>query len=764
MICATLCVYQVCQLLNQYFEYDVEAQTTIHTIERMSFPTISICVYYDFYGNGSVPREIRNIFKHSAYDYDHRILSCELVLKNGDKVNCKSVTKSEKIMNFDYVCHSLFTENKELLQDYHSNIFLSVDLNLTDTGDEELLLALYNQNQVDINCDSIGIDYLYNHKHDVTSYSYTENSFHLLPSPFKSMCVDYNSMYNNSRRAIVERCAQRRFYNSSDSDCEYGRKCLSGGSFISEKDVEYHLNYTIPDVHFHESYAAPAFERKFCNNQLKARECQTREFAIRRSGTTKSYEVRKQNIHRLLFFRPKLAGLDVQEFQLLSFEEALSAIAGILNLWSNMAIMDITNLILPIVFAFVGRAFTKRGRVVNVVQVEVRPKVRQLKPHAKIRSLRKLSSKRASRIVIAIVYCIVSLLCCGHIYHICNLYIEHPFQTEVRLLKKPTFTLKPLSICAALDTSSNSALKKTFDYYVNQAKFVKTFSGQIRTTNTTRYVVRAVSSVITSLRKSQVCFTLFLGLPKNIIRFKPEEIDLFKETLTGELNKATLQDTYFIHMIIKLEYFPNGIDIVLHNHGTDLDTSLDNGNKLTYRRPMNRKIRYYLTYLTYEKSLIPDHYKSNCLDYKRQDFNDRDDAIRQCALKSFVKQHHQIPSNYLVSESETNLINMTFSHFNYNNELKNCRMMYKNLDCFSSEIKLLQRYYYVTDDHFRQIQLILMTPQAYNYYTSQTFRNSFLEFFGNIGGTVALWIGCSFYDLHRIVKLIINRFRRNLVR
>ena len=84
--------------------------------------------------------------------------------------------------------------------------------------------------------------------------------------------------------------------------------------------------------------------------------------------------------------------------------------------------------------------------------------------------------------------------------------------------------------------------------------------------------------------------------------------------------------------------------------------------------------------------------------------------------------------------------------------------MYKQLDRFSSEIKLLQLYYFFSR-RFGEIEFVLMTPQEYNYHTFQTLRNSFLEFVGNIRGTVALWIGCSFYDLNKIVKVIIDMFK-----
>ena len=771
LTCATLCIYQVCQLLNQYFAYDVEVQTTVGNIQDKTLPTISICVYYKIYGNGGVPREIRNLFTQAAYDFNHRILRCSLVLKNGDQVECESVTKSEKFLNLDYVCHSLFTENTEYLTDFHSNIFLAIDVNMTDTGDE-LSLALYHQNQVDINCDSIGVDYLYRSKHDVTSYSYIENSFHLLPSPFNSMCVHYNSRFNNSRRNLIERCAQRRsYYNSTSKYCRYhDRKCVTGGAFISEKDVKYHLNYTIPDVHFGYNFEAPAPERRFCYNQLRARECQTREFAIRRTGTAKSYEIRKQKKHRILFFKPKIAGLDVQEVQLLSFGMALSAIAGILNLWSNMAFIDITNLVLPIVWEFVKRGFTKNGSGTNGVWVEVKPIVRQLEPRytkGGLISLRRESSpiKREPasnaaklRFLNTIIYCIGLLFCCGHIYRICNLYIEHPFQTEVSLLKKPTFKLQPLSICTALDMQPNSSFNQTFDHYLKQTKFVEMFQGILRTVSTRRYQIVGNSSVVTSLRRARVCFTLFLGLPKNTTNIDPKIIDSFNETFTGHLNKATFQDTWFIHFRVNIKYCPTGLDIVLHNHDTDLDSSFANGNQLTYRRPLNRTIQYFLTYLIYEKSLISDHYKSNCSYYKRLGFNDRDDAIRQCTLNSFIERHHQIPNNYFVSDSQTTLINMTFSHLKAFNERMKCKIKYPKSDCFSSELKLLQRYYYFTNE-FGQIKFVLMAPQAYNYYTSQTLRNSLLEFVGNIGGTVALWIGWSFYDLHKIAKILIDKFK-----
>ena len=773
LICATICMYQVFQLLNQYFEYDIEVQTTIGNIEEVTLPTISICVAYKIYGKGGVPREIRNLLEHSAYDYNHRILSCTLVLQNGDKINCESVTKPEKFMTIDYVCHSLFTENKERLKDYHSKTFMVVDVNLTDTK-EDVHIALYNRNQVDLNCDSIGFDYLHKVKHDVTSYSYTENSFHLLPSPFKSMCVEYNSIYNTSRRSLVERCAQQKFYNKSGDYCRYSRKCFSGGSFVSEKDLLYHLNYTEPDVHFEAKgryqASAPSFERQFCFNQLEARECETREFAIRRIGTANSYEVKKQNRHRILLLKPILAGLDVQEFPLMSFEDALSAIAGILNLWSNMAFMDIANLVLSNAWVFVKTRFTKNESVKKGVWVGVEPILRRLKPRysrrGKVLSLRRVcysmklkqtSNEGKLRLIITIVYCIGFVLCCGHIYNICNLYIEHPFQTEVRLLKKPTFNLKPLSICTALDMPPNSAFNQTLEYYVKRTKFVEMFHGIMRTNHYSKLCnILSVSSVITSKRKGRVCFTLFLGLRK----CAPIA---FNKILTEPFNKATLQDTYLLHMHINLKYSPNGVDLVLHNHDTDLDTSIAIGNQLTYQRPLNRTIQYRLSYLTYEKTLISDHYKSNCFDYKKLSFNDRDDAIRQCALKSFINQHHQLASNFLVSNSEKNLINMTFSHIDSYNDRKKCKMMFIKLDCFSSEIKLSQRYYKLVGNYgqltyYGWIKFILLTPQAYMFYTFQTYRSSFLEFLGNIGGTIALWIGWSFYDFNKIAKIIINRF------
>jgi len=102
VICVTLCLYQVVQLLNQYFEYAVEYQTTIGNIDTMTLPTVSVCSSYEIYGDDEpVTEEIRYLFQEIAYDYDHRILDCTLVLRNGSKINCHSITKPEKYISYE---------------------------------------------------------------------------------------------------------------------------------------------------------------------------------------------------------------------------------------------------------------------------------------------------------------------------------------------------------------------------------------------------------------------------------------------------------------------------------------------------------------------------------------------------------------------------------------------------------------------------------------------------------------------------------------
>jgi len=112
----------------------------------------------------------------------------------------------------------------------------------------------------------------------------------------------------------------------------------------------------------------------------------------------------------------------------------------------------------------------------------------------------------------------------------------------------------------------------------------------------------------------------------------------------------------------------------------------------------------------------------------------------------------------MVADTQTIFSNMTSSVQNYNNETRLCQIKFKKPDCFSSKIKLLQRSYYVLDG-YGQLRFILGAPQAYNYYTIQSMRTSFLEFFGNIGGTVSIWVGWSFYDLSKLPKLLLKKSR-----
>ena len=592
LMCATLCVYQVYQLLEQYFKYDVEVQTTIGNIATMTLPTISICPSYSIYGSGSVPREIGNLFKHSAYNYDQR-MDCRLTSKNGNLISCTSVTKPEKFLNINYACQSLFHENNELLIDYHSKNFLVIDVNMTDAYND-LYIALYNENQVDMNGDSTGYDQLREPSHDITSYSYIENSFIKLPPPFKSMCVDYNSRHNVSRETLAERCTQKLYYEASPTNCRYDRKCLSGTSSISENDLQYHLNYTIPDVHFGGDLGSPAFQRMQCYKIYKSADCRTREFYLKRTGIAKDYSLRKRKIHRIVFNKPKISGLKLEEVPSLSMGEALSAIAGIINLWSNLAFIDVAFMgmsALKWIVALIARetVVSTETEVPTEIQSNSRPQssVNQIeildildKRLRRARKRLRKAFKRKIRFVTILIYCIIFLICCCHVYTICNLYIEHPFQMEVMLLKKPTFKLKPLSVCTTLSLPSNSTVQDTLDY-VNRNQLDNIIDGKMRMSNTTHCKFRKISSIKTSLNQHQVCYSLFLGLKEGVTDLQ------YKKTLTGDLNKANFKDTYFIHLYVNISYCPNGISLVLHNHANDIDTSLLTDNQRTYRNQLD---------------------------------------------------------------------------------------------------------------------------------------------------------------------------------
>ena len=766
MICVTLCLYQVVQLLNQYFVYAVEVQTTIGNIDTMTLPTVSVCSSYEFYGNEeeSVVREVRNLFQQNAYNYEKRILDCTLVLKNGSKINCHSITKPEKYINIDYLCHAMFSENQAMTFDFRSNSFLTIDVNLTDSHND-LQIALFNENQVDINSDSIGFDYIYKATHDVTSYSYVENSFQLLPSPFKSKCIDYTSKYGFSRETLVERCTQKRYYLASPDDCRYNRKCLASWSFISEKDINYHLNYTVIDVHFSREHGIPAVARDYCYRTYSAPECQSREFDLRRTGISVNNNLKFQAIHQIVMNKPKLAGFKVTEIPALPLGETLSAIAGVMNVWSSLAISDFVFFTISLVVRLTHR---KRGTSSQSTEHQV-PKVRTDPIEARKLTIESLITGSRSRKCVRkanrarlrsrirhltmIIYFVSLMACFGHIYKICNIYIEHPFRKEVMLLKKPTFKLKPLSVCVYDRSGSNLTVLQRLDY-INRLNIEDMMEGESRISDTEHRPFRDFSSIVTSFNNDRICLTLFLGLKENVTESK------FEKTLTRQFSKATLKDSYFLELYVKFKYSPNGVDFVLHNHAKDLHSTLATDAMLTYRKQldMSRTIRYHLSYITHETLLVSNHFKSECFDFKSIGFNDRNDAITQCALRKFIENRHQLPSNYLVLSDETKFSNMTFSDFQFDIEKKYCQTKYQKLDCFSTELKLLQKSNYIRD-RYGTLDIILTAPQAYNYYTIQTRRNSFLEFFGNIGGTVALWIGCSFYDLNRLARLLLKKFK-----
>jgi len=126
--------------------------------------------------------------------------------------------------------------------------------------------------------------------------------------------------------------------------------------------------------------------------------------------------------------------------------------------------------------------------------------------------------------------------------------------------------------------------------------------------------------------------------------------------------------------MLNLEYCPNSVDIVLHNHGHDLVKSMAD-NKLTYRKPlnMNRSIEYFLKYLIHERNYVADHHQSHCINYEPLGLNDQYDAIERCALRSFINRYHQLPSNHLVADSQSDILNMSLSDRKLNWERKECK-------------------------------------------------------------------------------------------
>ena len=102
-------------------------------------------------------------------------------------------------------------------------------------------------------------------------------------------------------------------------------------------------------------------------------------------------------------------------------------------------------------------------------------------------------------------------------------------------------------------------------------------------------------------------------------------------------------------------------------------------------------------------------------------------------------------------------MNMTFFKADSIEIYGYCRKQFKKPECQSESIKLIRRVSYASHSEGNETQVIIFTPQAYNYHTIQTFRSSFLELLANLGGTITLWIGVSLYDLKQLVQLFQNK-------
>ena len=246
-------------------------------------------------------------------------------------------------MSYDFLCHSLFQENLNRRplrnNELHSSQFMKVIVNLTDTR-QDVYVAVYEQDHQDINEDSLGHLTLII-KTDYSAFTYRKNSFNYLPSPYQTECIDYHQVYGRSRVTVVGRCVQERYYQESDNDCRYDRKCFNPFSFIPTHAIDYYLNYTVPDVHFPTYPTAPSNQRSRCYKVFQAIECHSNEYYLMSTGIGHDGHSLKNDEHKLIIDFPTSAGLVITEVPAHSMDETLTDMAGIVNFWFSVSVFEL---------------------------------------------------------------------------------------------------------------------------------------------------------------------------------------------------------------------------------------------------------------------------------------------------------------------------------------------------------------------------------------------------------------------------------------
>ena len=719
------CILQIHDEIDDLLAYKVIYSMTPQSASNIELPSITLCTSWQ-------RKALDPHFDESISDpnnsYNKTISSCRLLANNGSIVDCDQTLSIEHSIDSRHNCWTFsdisyngsgFYDDGHLVSGRNMMVLELVKATVTvyDPYYEHIcskvLVSIHQGDGFTLSTDSHGF-IRFDEYETMMVLGYNENRFNILPYPYQTDCIDYEKNYGSTRSRLIDTCINRLEY--MDSFYYRAYKPMSSRQIQS--------NQINPRVLMRDINSSPHKERTICYRKYPKRECHQREYRlVTKKVTTKSDSL----TYVVQILGPSLDGIVLTSEPNKTLANVLITIAGIICFWYNLSVLDGINW----TFETLGNDDSS--------STNTDP---QREPN-------KLVLLYVNRSISAF----FGVVCVYNCYSVIENRLESPFTVECLYEKLPTFVAKPISFCTKhgidtsditvqqlLDKGSNIRLTSSDDWHLTPYKNWTYFKRSNR---------------LVSMNNDEICISMLLKDENGKKRDSNYEQRLL-------FDRTTTESVHWISFWIKLQHIHKlgkYIKITVHRDQFDISASVNDDNSAFLKT-----IQYSQVYFTYDISYfkyISGHRHSRCFDYRSIGFVNRNHAIRQCIIGSYLRHQMSLPPFLLYNEySERLNLKLSNSTLDGSQLISSCRKRYKMIDCIDERFKLhvKQKWKRI----HKKSRVIFYGPQSNDIIVRERFISSTVEMFSNIGGIVGIWLGLAMYDSITIIDYVRRKIRKIL--